>query len=490
MPDEFRSAISAAMNSNHADDVIEGVKSAVISEFERLDPSVVIRSTDYFNHSFAPDLVLKWGTKEYREVYLRYNLRSTSAGRDVELLSTGAPVLFSLDSGSDDDDDDVTTELSEEVRRSPGTLVTNAPALESIVDEVPSASRIQESANEQRPPENHPLFTLFKKNIVRGGRGLVVENTASRFRPPPSGATDETEINYAANFADMADEVLREDAALQVRRASDLIRVALTGDIGLLELQAPESMDITELDVPSGRLTQDEIRALIPYLLRKSRASIDSRFWSHIGSMITLRQLEEMAGILDGADISDFVRANMANWRARRSALVINSDSIEADAPVTPAWTFRSKMVCATAGSWTAFFAWDKRKGGSSREDSLLADWDSVRPSLSSLSLSGIELQGVVRAVKLTADENFNLLADATQIQSSINDEFRVRSVDIRTSVDDSSDIHLDFSTMTGAGRDVPLSDLAVSTFSVLGHRFPLLDSEFEVVATPTETES
>lgn len=472
--DAFQSAVIAAINSVRPDDVISGVKMAVITELEMLDPSVEIRSTDYFNHSYAPDLVLRWGKKEKREVYLRYSLRSAQAARDVELLGSGEPVFISLDSGNDDDGVEITQEMGAEVSQHPGSLVTNVPAMDSLG---PPQAEADEAVAEEFAAA--PLMSLFRRNVVRGGRGLIVPGTTGRLQEITSEGTPESEAAYAMEFAAAASEILREDASLQVRRASDLIRVALTGDVNILvEATSMNDDDDSSADeLLSGQLSKEEVHALLPYLLRKSRSSINPLFWRYLGSMVTFQQFESMASQLSGLGVADFVRANLVEWRASKSIVSVNADALGEDSPAEPSWTFNANMLCATAGSWRVHFTADKRKGGS-RQDSLLANWDDLRPALDAVSLSSIELQGVVRRVKISTDDDSNVIADAGSIQSTIEDDFRVRSIDARTSVDDSSDIRLDFSLMAGTGNNIPLGDLADASFTVLGHRFPITAEE------------
>lgn len=58
----MRSAIHEALGAHNGDDLIRGVKSVLIHELSALDPAVKIENTGYFNHTFVPDLVMKWGT--------------------------------------------------------------------------------------------------------------------------------------------------------------------------------------------------------------------------------------------------------------------------------------------------------------------------------------------------------------------------------------------------------------------------------------------
>jgi len=71
----YDAEILAALDIENPRNSVATVKSVVISQFEALDTRVKIKSTDYFNHTFAPDLVLSWPWDRMPEryVYLRFN---------------------------------------------------------------------------------------------------------------------------------------------------------------------------------------------------------------------------------------------------------------------------------------------------------------------------------------------------------------------------------------------------------------------------------
>jgi hypothetical protein len=55
----YAGAIADALNLSEPRQAVESVKQIVIREISELDRGAVVKSTDYFNHTFAPDLVLK-----------------------------------------------------------------------------------------------------------------------------------------------------------------------------------------------------------------------------------------------------------------------------------------------------------------------------------------------------------------------------------------------------------------------------------------------
>jgi hypothetical protein len=469
----LQDAVAAALNSSDQTDVIEGIKGAVISEIEHLDPCAEITNTDYFNHSYAPDLVLSWaGDRQVREVYLRYNLRSAQAARDVDLLGGSAPVFFSLDSRHDDAA--VAADFRGEFEAESGALVTNAPAIDgfTVEQDTPDTGSVSE-----------PLLSLFRRNVVRGGRGLLISGTAQRLQATPPAGDVEADLAYLAGFEETITEIFRPEAATRLQRAADIVRAARTGDTRLFE----QREDLGEgRRLIGGKLETDELRILLPYLLDRANVLESDAFWRYVGGMISLKQLEQLAETITLEDLNHLVVANLGEWRAARAVVSFSEEAFGEDRPA-PSWTVRGKMLAATAGAWRVSFTADRRKGGS-RDDQTLVRWEDVWPNLSTSSLSSVDLQGMTRRVRVSAEDGSNVFADVDTISSTINDDFRVRSLTLHPTDEESSDLELDFKTMTVEGRNAILGDLAFAAFEVLGWRYPLSEDErAQILGAPVE---
>jgi hypothetical protein len=466
MPDNsLQDAVASALTMSDSTEIVETIKSAVIHELEQLDPGARITKTDYFNHSFAPDLVLSWPDKSERSVYLRYNLLSTRAARDLELLGGDKPVIFSLDSSHDDAT--VAEAIEPETQQAAGTLVTNAPAIDGFTD----FGLVH--ADDSQVSVSDPLINLFRRNVVRGGRGLLVSDTADRIQARPDSGNFEAEIEYINDFESTVSGMFQEDAAFRLQRAASLVRVARTGEFD----EDPQQVLASEL---RGTLSADELRVLLPYLLSRATAVNDQRFWNYLGSMISLENVEELAEHLGSFDLGDLVRANLYTWRAVRSMMSFDADSLDRsadEAPTAPSWSIDARMLCARAGRWKVHFTTNRRRGGG-RDDSLLARWDELLPHLQGYAVSAVDLQGITRRVQVSGDSGARVADDVSAIHSSIEDDFKVRSLEIVPQDDESSAITADFRTLLADGSNVPIGDLAGVSFDLLGHRYPLTVDE------------
>ncbi|WP_406638475.1 hypothetical protein [Amycolatopsis sp. WGS_07] len=444
----LQDAVAAALNSTDQTDVIEGIKGAVISEIERLDPSANITSTDYFNHSYAPDFVLSWGSKQDREVYLRYSLRSTQEARDVDLLGGTSPVFFSLDSRHDDAA--VAEALENEFGQASGALVTNAPAIDGFTsgDAADTGSVAQ------------PLLSLFRRNVVRGGRGVLVSGTATRLQSPLAGGGFEADLAYLNAFEETIPQIFRPEAATRLQRAAGIVRVARTGETTLFE--HTDDPDEPQQRVIGGKLEIDELKILLPYLLERANAIDSVAFWRYVGGMFSLKELEQLSETIGSTALNQLAKANLDVWRAARATVTFSPEEFDAadGERVEPYWSVHSRMLAATAGAWRVHFAPNKRRG-STRDDSRLARWEDVLPALATFTVSSVDLQGTTRRVQLSAEDNSNVFGDVGAIHNTIGDDFRVRSLSVQPTDEESSNLEVDFKTMTADGTNALIGDLA-----------------------------
>lgn len=66
MSGEFSAALRHALDFDTPDRRIDSLKTSVSNFLRSGDPSARVRKTEYFNHTFAPDLVLTWPDENRR----------------------------------------------------------------------------------------------------------------------------------------------------------------------------------------------------------------------------------------------------------------------------------------------------------------------------------------------------------------------------------------------------------------------------------------
>lgn len=258
---------------------IHDVKRAVIDEFERVDRRVRIKSTDYFRHSYVPDLVLQWQDdvdRPERWVFLRSKVGSEYLLADMALVARDQPIIFGLvpTEGRDGDVQPAVTEVArdrdqESLRErssATGTLITDPAGLDALSDSV-SDSRVAAG-----------LPDLVARQIIRGGRGVYdVETSADTTATINAGFAGAFTTNPETTFKAAAS--IREH--LGERSGERLLRLLHAIWVG----SGGRSDQFPEAPTVSGPLSDDALELLIV------GPDIDNDdFWRRLGA-ITLPQL-------------------------------------------------------------------------------------------------------------------------------------------------------------------------------------------------------
>ncbi|MGW5037166.1 hypothetical protein ACWEQK_03370 [Streptomyces parvulus] len=471
----MRSAIHEALGAHNGDDLIRGVKGILMHEISALDPAVKIENTGYFNHTFVPDLVMTWGEgsrKQERDVFLRFSLRAAAVGRDVQALAQGSPVLLAL-KGSDTGEEIAT--VQQEIAEAGEVLVTDVPALDEIrSSEVVATHREPDGVSELHPRDGSPLLNLVRTSVMRGGRGLLTTETAHGLRGQARGRTRETEISELQEFSGTVRNLFRGETATRLERAAQLMQMGLTGDVSLIE-QA-QMVDPSEDELIRGRLSESELRVMLPYLLRRDDITSNPRYWRHLGSMVTLELLESISTDLQGIDLTRLVEPNKDSWLALRAALSYNVEPGQEDEMgSTKRWEIRARVLNLIMGQYRVMVTADRRRIRT-REDNPPARWTDIEGCLQEFHLTGVTLDGLVRRVQVTGENQADVYRDVQSITESIQDDFHVPRVEIAASDHEGAPkISADFSTWAATSDNgVSVNKLTEVATKVLGYRFEL----------------
>jgi hypothetical protein len=467
------------MMSNNPRDIITGVKEAVAREVGSLSPDANIVVTEYFNHSYMPDMVLEWndaGRRDVRPIYLRNSLRPSVTEEEVRTLARRDPVVLSLTALTDPGPR--FNLLREQAREAGRVLVTDVVSLADMTTPL-------DAGQYNRADHGPPLLRLVQANLLKGGRGVITSQDAERLARSAAATVDGSGLTdqFLASFQESADEMFAPDAALRLRRSAELLRFGLSNEV------------IEAGSLSTGELSDVELRVLVPYLLVDETARANLRLWNHIGSMMSLERLEEMGGALVGVDVSVLVVPNVEAWTAKRAQLVINNsfegaqdttDTAEDEDPATrtvsdavdsmpntgaPFWYVSNRMLTADAGPWRLLVATDARrlKG---RSESAAADWDDISSMLNGFALDAVDLRSISRRIFVGATGSGDVSSDVALIRGTMQDNFQVTEVRVRRIGDDQSmaSINVDFTEMTATGHRVSIASL-VKAAELLGRR-------------------
>jgi hypothetical protein len=470
------------MASNNPHDIVTGVKQAVAEEVSSLSPDAQIIVTEYFNHTYMPDLVLEWtdgGRRGARPIFLRNDLRPELTGIELESLAPREPVMLSLTEY--DEPAAVRSSLRERAREANHVLVTDMVSLADM-----AAPFADESSNELGRSEP-PLLRLVQANLLKGGRGLLTAHDAERLTrsAAPSDAEAIMTDQFLETFEQTADEMFAPDAALRLRRSAELLKFGMTSEA------------VDAITGSTGQLSDVELRILVPYLLADETARANPRLWTYIGSMMSLDKLEELGDALAGVDVTALVTPNLQAWTGKRAMLAINSsfedlgdglpeqaegdDSLplsaapEENEQSEPFWYISNRILSADAGPWRLFVTTDARrlKG---RKDSTAANWDAISPLIDGFALDSVDLRGVSRRIFVGAEGDGDVSSDVARIRATIEDDFTVTQVRVRRIGDDEAlrSLDVDFTEMTVTAKqaEAPIASL-IKAAEILGHRRP-----------------
>jgi hypothetical protein len=250
------------------DATIHDVKRAVIDEFQRVDRRVDVQVTDYFRHTYIPDLVLRWGDdidRPERWVFLRSKVYPSYLTEDVSTLAPNQPIIFGLAPTPIEGGKNI-----ERVKRlrersaAAGTLVTDPAGLDRL----------------SSPSEDEPssISELVSRQIIRGGRGLYDEQTSA-------DTTRTINVGFQAAFDTDAEATFRAAISIRERlgeksgeRLLRLLHAIWVGSGG-------RSDQFPDAPVAEGPLSDDALELLI------SGPDIeDVGFWRRLG-VFSLPQL-------------------------------------------------------------------------------------------------------------------------------------------------------------------------------------------------------
>ena len=339
--------IQTALGLASREATIHDVKRAVIDEFTRVDRRVTIKSTEYFRHSFVPDLVLHWHDdidRPERWVFLRSKVAARYLLADMALGAGDQPIIFGLvPTGPHASDADhavaapITPDANEmrERSESTGTLITDPGGLDAL------------SSTPGDGTTAMPISDLVSRQIIRGGRGVYDED-ASR------DTTATINAGFAAAFTTSPEATFK--AATSIREhlgeksAERLLRLLHAIWVG----SGGRSDQFPDAPALGGPLSDDAIE-----LLLSGPDIADRDFWKRIGD-VSLAQLG---------------RLNVGDRPPNLGRLVgVNADGIEGrwcrvrpDEPRTGTeigllqWGIEHGALALHGSTFTAYLAEDKK---------------------------------------------------------------------------------------------------------------------------------
>ena len=435
-------AVESADSQTDPDAYIDQVKRAVIGSIEDLDSSVRIKDTGYFNHSAVPDFVLTWADrgKTERPLYVRRSFDELEAGHDVERLAATAPIFLSVGPSEATDREVTERRLGIDPTRDRQVLVTDSATVDRFTGEADGSS---------------PLSGAVAGQILPAGRGLIDASKA------------ESVLNPNADVLRELETVLSADALESVSVVAGVIAAALGADV-----------PISELDVEPFSLR--EARELLPWLLSNQNVTGNSDFWSYVASRLTLKHLEHAHEDLQDVDLTNLCKHGWTQWTAqgaRLGAVVRGPEEVVPDG-----WYMRKKLLTCEVGDAALRFATYGQALKENDKAVSSAAWEVIEPRLAEVSLLQVILRGLVRSIRIGAEEASDVKDDTRSVLESVTDRYYIDELTIRYGLaSEERVVRLDLASQLAFNQgQANVRDLANALAQIAAYRQPINLSVFE----------
>ncbi|MCW3767263.1 MULTISPECIES: hypothetical protein [Paenarthrobacter] len=419
-PRDFQQEVLAALNGSSPHNIVSGVKTAVAEKLAELDERVDVVFTEYFNHSYMPDMFLTWqeaGRRVERPLFVRTDVDPLGIAADIHGLIAQSPLVIGVDERSSGAPAREAVREEQKTRRV-DLLMTDTGSISAL------------SPTTMSPKTGYDFSKLISQNFLRGGRGYVGKEEASSIYSA-SVLTDHAESFDAFNSA--VDQFFMEDAALRLKRSTGLVRDVLRGEFGELSL--------------AGQFTQAELRTVLPLLLGNPEARRTRHLWDEIGEVMTLSDLFEIAADLEAYDVSPLLDANVNRWSAKRSQVVMNMVTPEEDAHASlneagtasssreAQWKLWRGLIALDIEDWRILFADDARKLKGRFSGGGTPQWSDLADKLPSFRVKAVDLHGLSRRVSISAEQSGDIYSDISSVTDALEESFYVPRIQIQDSI-------------------------------------------------------
>ncbi|MFI7646693.1 hypothetical protein ACIBTZ_11515 [Micromonospora sp. NPDC049460] len=404
-------AIDNAMDQSSGDAAIRDVKTIIAREMTEIDSSLDVLATDHFNHSFFPDFVVSWrdnGVEERRDVFLRHDATSVLY-QDVDRMEKGDEVFLGI--RATQADPEARDELATALQGDSECLVSDAASLDSF-------------AMRTTPVHSSSVLpSVAAKVWLRGARGLLDQPAAAKLQDQVAvgesaiirGAVDDGEVVVSAvrrNF--------RAEYAKRIERVMQIMW--LSGGNPLSAFPGRHAM--------STRLSESEIRWLLPFLLRS--AHVDDDFWRLVGEVIDLRLLQSLGDVGESTNLDRLITVNLDRLLVTQVMLHRRNVSLHPQLN-NPHWSIRGGLLTLGAEGFDCQVVNDKRKLTNARHAPWPTYLDDLQPRLERYRLQEIAFSSPAATVDVKSATSHGLAGrQASDITGSLGAMGGIAKVAVR----------------------------------------------------------
>lgn len=360
----LRDALLDALEVPHAADSAAATHTVVGNALRELDPGIDVKATEYFAHTFVPDLVLGWGpvdSRRERYVHLRFSVADDVFRRDLDRLGADGPLFLGMT------DFDALAPASGE-----RTLVAQTPAIEELVAGIERDARARVATGQ----------------IVRtgaGGMGTaqahdVAEATAAALQSLDRLASGDAPEGEAITTALETLNRLLPDASLaSIERNWQRTWITAGGDpfeFPGLTAWHPEL------------LSMDELGTVLNALLDSGR-NIDHETWQRNAGHLDIEQLgSALSGDRRGPSMNGLAAALLSGWTAQWAW----GERVDPEMFDATGWLISQGRLGLQAGGLRVLFANDGRHFKDKPASQALPDLERARDRLSGHDVISVRL--------------------------------------------------------------------------------------------------
>ncbi|MEU1290247.1 hypothetical protein [Kitasatospora sp. NPDC005856] len=323
---DFSSALDAAFEAPDPREAVSRIKNVVAEELSQTDSRATVKKTDFFNHSFAPDLVISWPGESERFVFLKSDTRPEVLRDDVDAVRRHHPIVFALDrieSGT------LMARKPHEREKQDDTLVADADGIEVLI----------------RSRQSDPVVGLASSAVLQGGRGILTGPEAQEMaHSVSSGFTGAKHLDAQATGAAVA----QISGHFDIRRTSRLLHFLSAVWVG---------SGGTPASFPGGRdVTGDLDGAALEFLLNLPPIE-DYEFWRRIGRPLALESVSRLRMDRMTENLQYLVNSNLDVLHARVCRIVERQQELDEAPDEDFRWVLDREMLCLRGPRSSAYFA-------------------------------------------------------------------------------------------------------------------------------------
>ncbi|GAA4413813.1 hypothetical protein ACFQV2_37070 [Actinokineospora soli] len=443
----YAGRIGHALELSQPQAAIDGVKAAVTDELKALDPKIEVVRTDYFNHTYIPDLVIRWPRESStfeRYVYLRSNSDIDYLAEEVGIVSENKPIVFGLDTfPAAGPTSPEMRRLSQSLRHS-DTLVTDADSLSVFARN--DSSRFRQ---------------LTSSAITKGGRGVIDEQTAT-------SASEDLDAGFDGAMRVDRESTSRGVSTLDLllapqfsNRISRLLQAIWVGAGGRLE-DYPGKTSLT------AEISDDSLQ----FLFDLDVEIVNAEFWGRVGRFVELEQLSRLLLPNGSSNFTRFMKVNHNNMWARCCRLSMRHATLDRDEN-DRFWFIDNGNVGLNVGNHAVYVAQKTDKLGNVQPvGSDAISVAALKKRARNLVVRDAEFYSGKLTVRFSSDDGQGLLADdqLDTLVSQLDDGAAVKKIEV--TLPGGRHMTFDFGISTSTGRTqtrLAIKEIVSMTLQLVG---------------------